>query len=351
MRLSLPALLFAVHLLLCSCSIFGSFGQRSTPRPKQQDASNYYDLLGVSPTATVDEIKKSYRNKARKMHPDKGGDPEKFKKINEAYEVLSDKAKKDAYDGKRHSYFGDNDLFTNMFFREFQGFNFPIVFDLSVSLEDLYVGKKLSVQLPGEKDPVVIDIKPGMRDGSQIRMPQSYKNNAGGKRDVVLQVREGKHDRFVRRNADLLTEINLSLKESLLGFDRSIKHLDGSIISISRKEGEVTGPEEILVVKGKGMPIQDEQNSKDSKFRRYGDLYIKTKVEFPKELWLQQDRVKAFSQFFPKDSRASSIAASFRRKSAMTPTQGNIKDFGKNGESDNSDPFGSRNTRSFFTFQ
>jgi len=69
--------------------------------------ANYYDILGVKKTATPDEIKKAFRKLARKHHPDAGGDEEKFKEINEAYETLSDKEKRDAYD-QYGQYFGGN---------------------------------------------------------------------------------------------------------------------------------------------------------------------------------------------------------------------------------------------------
>jgi len=59
---------------------------------------DYYKILGVSRDASEEEIKKAYRKLAHKYHPDKGGDPEKFKEINEAYQVLSDKEKRAQYD-------------------------------------------------------------------------------------------------------------------------------------------------------------------------------------------------------------------------------------------------------------
>jgi DnaJ homolog subfamily A member 2 len=66
--------------------------------PKEVDNSRYYDLLKVDKKATQDEIKKSFRKIALKEHPDKGGDPEKFKDITVAYEVLGDPKKRDLYD-------------------------------------------------------------------------------------------------------------------------------------------------------------------------------------------------------------------------------------------------------------
>ena len=69
-------------------------------------ADSYYDVLGVSKGASQEEIKKAYRRMANKHHPDKGGDAEQFKKINEAYQVLSDEQKKSQYDNFGTTDFG-----------------------------------------------------------------------------------------------------------------------------------------------------------------------------------------------------------------------------------------------------
>ena len=75
----------------------GGMGGRRGP-PKEVDNKKYYEALGVAKNATMDEIRKAYRKMAIKAHPDKGGDPEKFKEISMAYETLYDKDKRDLYD-------------------------------------------------------------------------------------------------------------------------------------------------------------------------------------------------------------------------------------------------------------
>ena len=131
--------------------------------------TKYYDILGVKPDATVDELKKAYRKLALKLHPDKNpdNDPEQFKQLSQAYEVLSDEKKRTVYDqygeqglkegGGPGGFHGSDpfDIF-NMFFgggghpfggrQENRGKN--LIHQLSVSLEELYNGavRKLALQ-------------------------------------------------------------------------------------------------------------------------------------------------------------------------------------------------------------
>jgi molecular chaperone DnaJ len=116
----------------------------------------YYETLGVQENATQDEIKKAFRSKSKEYHPDKGGDEDMFKKINEAYSVLSDTQKKNQYDNRNNNPFsqfgfdmgGGNpfeDLF-NMFGGRQQQRRAPDrVMEINVGAVDSFLGKKIEV--------------------------------------------------------------------------------------------------------------------------------------------------------------------------------------------------------------
>ncbi|KAK8792841.1 hypothetical protein WA158_005005 [Blastocystis sp. Blastoise] len=125
--------------------------------PKNVDNKEFYEILGVSQNADTNEIKKAYRKLALKYHPDRGGDPEMFKKVSEAYETLSDDEKRQIYDkyGKEGLENGGGaggmdaaDLFSSMFGGDMGGRSRRgpqrtpnDVRPLSVKLEDVYKGK------------------------------------------------------------------------------------------------------------------------------------------------------------------------------------------------------------------
>lgn len=107
---------------------------------------DYYDVLEINKNANNKEIKKNYRNLAIKYHPDKGGDPEKFKQISEAYEILSDSNKRKEYDNKLTENLFTNtnnsiDIFNELFYK--QNTNINIMNNLfenlfSASLDNFY---------------------------------------------------------------------------------------------------------------------------------------------------------------------------------------------------------------------
>jgi DnaJ family protein A protein 2 len=134
--------------------------------PKEVDNSKFYDLLGVSKTATTDEIKKAFRKAALKNHPDRGGDKEKFQEIQNAHEVLSDEKKREIYDkygeeGLKEGGAGGggmDDILSQMFGmgggrqrdqgpKKMKPFKHP----LKVTLEDIYNGKKTKIAVNRER--------------------------------------------------------------------------------------------------------------------------------------------------------------------------------------------------------
>ncbi|CAH8307318.1 unnamed protein product [Eruca vesicaria subsp. sativa] len=125
---------------------------------KKSDNTKFYEILGVPKSASPEDLKKAYRKAAIKNHPDKGGDPEKFKELGQAYEVLSDPKKREVYDqygeeGLKNrmddSVHDPFDIFSSFFAdrerRQRRGED--VIHPLKVSLEDLYLGttKKLSL--------------------------------------------------------------------------------------------------------------------------------------------------------------------------------------------------------------
>lgn len=131
---------------------------------------NYYDVLGVSKTATQDEIKKAYRNLCKKYHPDKNnGDDTKIREINEAYAVIGDEEKRKEYDGQNSmggfSGFG----------KGFGGFNFNFRnmardynVNITISIEEAYFGCKHTVNVNGKF--YEVDIPKGTPNGKVLRV-------------------------------------------------------------------------------------------------------------------------------------------------------------------------------------
>ena len=129
-----------------------SFGQQ-----RNVDNESLYKILGVTKNATDQEIKKAYRKLALKHHPDRGGDPEKFKEINKANEILSDPEKKKTYDQFGEEAAGQSDMgggmdpsniFNSMFGNrrtQQKTRTDDVSHTLNVSLEDLYKGKNTKI--------------------------------------------------------------------------------------------------------------------------------------------------------------------------------------------------------------
>jgi DnaJ-class molecular chaperone len=177
---------------------------------------DYYQTLGVDKNASQDEIKRNYRKLAHQYHPDKGGDSEKFKEINEAYQVLSDPQKRTQYDqfgsvgtegswqgagpsgfegfeGFRDSAnFGDfgfsfggfGDIFEGIFGRTFS----QVQTEISISIAQAVLGDEIELRTSqGEK--IILNIKPGTQDGQIYRFRGKGLPYRRGRGDLLVVVR------------------------------------------------------------------------------------------------------------------------------------------------------------------
>eukprot|EP01038_Epipyxis_sp_PR26KG_P015695 gene15695-21233_t len=310
-------ILFALENFCISIDFFNSFhngnpggtsSQQKRSNQAKSSSADYYSTLGISKDATEQEIKRAYRKKAMVMHPDKGGNAEDFKKLSEAYETLSDPKKKNIYDKYSkdgNNLFGNGDSpFSNAngspfgsfgssggspfdsFFNGFGAFSMPLVFQLELTLEDLYKGKKLNLPINGND--IELEIEPGMMGGMELMSKGQFVDNRGNPRDLIFRLEEKEHSIYKRKNADLLMDLKISLRDSLLGFEKTIVFLDGSKLKIKSKDGDIIGPNDVLVIENMGMPIYS-PNAGNSQHKSRGRLFIQIKLVLPKKSWLTKE--------------------------------------------------------------
>ncbi len=270
---------------------------------------DYYEVLGVSKTASTDEIKKAFRKLAMRYHPDTNSShasEEKFKEINEAYEVLNDQKKRAKYDQYGHNFdqFNQGQGGFSGFeggFQDFSGFgNLDEVFSrmgfggnpfnsnrprkgrslrqtIEISLDEAFKGKKIIIKShkSGRKE---IKIPKGIMSGMDIVLAGEGEDgiNGGPSGDLLLRIMIRPHPNLEVNGADLYTEVRLSIFDLISGIKTSIKHLNHATVEFSIPEG--SDPLKLIRIKGKGMPVLNGSSS------RSGDLYIRLVPLMPKKL-------------------------------------------------------------------
>ena len=231
---------------------------------------DYYEVLGVSKTASADEIKKAFRKAAVKYHPDKeGGNETKFKEVNEAYEVLKDQQKRQRYDQFGHAGVG-NDPGGNPFGgaaggNPFGGFDFNgqnVNFDFNnVDLGDLFgsffggvqqgpkrgrdyqtqvvisfeeavfgVEKEINLTSSSGGKKVKLKIPAGVDDGASIRLNGHGEQLKGGiNGDLYVRVRVKPHKKFTREGTIILSDEHISMVDAALGTEIDVETVDGVV--------------------------------------------------------------------------------------------------------------------------
>ncbi len=293
-------------------------------RPK-----DLYSVLGVSKTATKDEIRKAYRALARKHHPDVNKEPDaakRFNEIQEAYDVLSDDEKRKLYDQFGHA--GVNAGFGSggnaggagrtsaggpawnsgahsagagpdlgSIFEEIFGGQRSSPFggrapssvgnrgenlerEIFITFQTAVSGGKEQVQIAGPRGPETVDvtIPKGIESGRKLRLRGKGHGGArGGPRgDLILSVRVGEHPWFRREGLDVLIDLPLTIVEATVGTIINIPLLKGSV-ALKVPAGTASGQK--LRVRGKGLESESGQR---------GDFYAVTQI-VPPELLEEAD--------------------------------------------------------------
>lgn len=302
-------------------------------------AEDYYQVLGVDKKSSADEIKKAYRKLAVKWHPDKNPNnkaaaEEKFKKISEAYAVLSDAKKREQYDT-----FGSADQYRQQYSQEdiFRGFDLDEIlrsfgfggsrgggrttfrtgtrrgggyqdyedpfagifggmggggkqyanmpqkgqdaeYNLSVTLEESVFGadKKISFQMENHIEDINVKIPAGISTGKKLRLPgkglPGY--NGGPHGDLYLNISVMPHPIFARDGNDLYIEKTIKFTQAILGTSIDVPTLDGTTKRLKIAPGTQNNTK--IRMKGFGVP--------GLKGALKGDQYVKINVEVPKKL-------------------------------------------------------------------
>ncbi|MFW6109828.1 MAG: DnaJ C-terminal domain-containing protein [Patescibacteria group bacterium] len=294
--------------------------------------ADYYDILGLSENASQEEIKKAYRRLAKKYHPDSKsgeGNEAQFKKINEAYQILSDPQKKQAYDQfgdtafsqtggfgehapfgqERTSRTGSQGPFTytystgpggdDMNFEDFFGDAFSVFFgrenpfgrraqsdlrfQMTIDFATAVHGAEETINVQGRK--TKIRIPQGIHDGMELKFEEEGKTVQGPRGEqitgdlyILVRVREPRE--FTIRGENIYIEQDISYLDALLGGTAAVP-----VVSLQEESGigqatlkipAGTQPGDTFRLANKGMPTYRGQGQ--------GDAYIKVQVKIPKRL-------------------------------------------------------------------
>lgn len=247
---------------------------------------DYYNILGVSKDSTPEDIKKAYRALVKEHHPDRGGDAEFFKKINEAYEVLKDQNKRSNYDAPKSdfNFTSSNvnmedfhDLFGQFFRQQSQiRKNKDVRLTVSMSLEDVAVGKEIigTYTMPsGRKETSNFKIPAGVEHGEIIKFKglgdDSYENVDRG--DLLVHVKVLPHNKYERDGCNIFLKERINIFELMLGTSIVIEDLTGTKINVNISKG--IQPDTILSVANYGLL--------DRRTGKTGNIFIRIKGYIP----------------------------------------------------------------------
>ena len=302
----------------------------------------YYETLGVPKDASIEQIKKAYRKLAMKYHPDRNKDDkdaeEKFKKISEAYAVLSDKEKRQQYDmygsdafQQRYSqediFRGSNigDILREFGFGGFGGASFrtgagggspfeaffqqassrggrhqafystgrpqpppkgsDMTYELTLTLQDVLHGahKTVSLRNRGRTENVSVKVPAGIEAGKKLRLAgKGSPSPAGGAPgDLYLLIKITPHDLFSREGENLVLPWKIPFSSACLGTSIEVPTLEGKHLKVRVPAG--VQPNARLRLKGHGLPTGPHGSR--------GDIYVQIAIDVPKKLTAEQKKL------------------------------------------------------------
>ena len=273
---------------------------------------DYYDILGVSEDATNEQVKRAFKEIAKKEHPDRGGDEAQFKEANEAYDTLKNSQKRHDYDtmrkfgstgtgGGQHPFFneeifgdffsgfGNGDMDFNSRFNFTQGpgrartfrssnrGNRNVQVRMALSIKEVMTEneKTINYKLPSGRDEyATVKIPAGVQHGVTFKFDglgdDSIKNMPRGDLMVVMSVLDS--DGYTRKGNDLYTDKTIDCFQAVRGSEFNLRTLDNNVIKVKVPSGTQHGT--LLSVKGRGMPVHKTLNIR-------GNLYVKIHILIP----------------------------------------------------------------------
>lgn len=222
--------------------------------------SNHYSILGVSNTASQDQIKQAYRKLAKQHHPDTGGDETKFKEVNAAYQTLKDVGRRRDYDQPAQNMNSNNfeDMFSSFFSQNnLHQRNRDIKIAVTITLEEVASGKEIIAEYmraSGQHATVTIKIHAGAQNGEAIRY-RGLGDNAASQMprgDLLVFINVLQHKQFDRDKNHVYTTYEISVIDLILGRKINVQTLLGHNIAVNIPKG--TQPGTIMSVTGHGLP-------------------------------------------------------------------------------------------------
>lgn len=266
--------------------------------------NNYYDTLNVKPDASADDIKRAYRKMAMDSHPDRGGDPEKFKNISAAYETLSDPDKRQEYDFQRQNPFGGNQGFHHHAGSGHHQFNFgfgpgginidelfsqfhhggrrqPKNRDIQVAIQVDFKStlsdqnKVINIQGPNGVETHQLNIPRGIENGGTIKFAGQGDNSDPRlpRGDLYVVIQYAHHPEFqLMPNYCLMTGVTISAFDAILGTKKTLRTVSDSEVELTIPPA--TAPGTVFKVRGHGLYVPGSGTR--------ADMMVQTEIEIPK---------------------------------------------------------------------